>query len=938
MPPRGAPGGDRGRGGGGRGGRGGGGGSHATGGGGGGRGGRGGPPSRPPRGAAPALRGMASRGGAVSASVIALHVKTVGARRPGHGISGRPIEVVTNHFKTEIPHAVIHHYDVISNIDTTLPASLTFDIIKTLQTQIYPNIFTPRGAYDGRRNLFAPEKFSFGDSGEFDVVLNPRSPSDPQRPGGRDTKVYKVRLTHVKEINPAVLRRFLQGQQPHDNEVLTAITALNIVVRMEAKLKYPFNVGSFFTPQETKDIGGGIVLWRGYFQSVRPAMNQMLINVDISTGAMYKPGRLLDLCGELIGRPGNPQLFSPRAGFPDRERLHLQRFIYSMRITISHTTDGRPPIPRVIKRLSKQGARDMSFDTETGTKTVADYFRQQYNMPLRFPDVLCVELGTGALIPMELCEVPPGQIMRMKMPWEKTSLVLDFAMKKPQERLQSIRNGLAVLSYGQSEYVRRFGMVVQNEPLNIKARVLQPPMLKYGANSKQPIITPRNGAWNMIGKRMLQPSTIGKWIVVIYERQQRFDQDDAEDMINGFVTAAQAVGMGVAERPAVIKWEQGQGNIIAQLRQAGSECNQKTGAPPSLIVVILPEGSNDIYSAVKYFGDVAMGVTTQCMQSQKCSRAVPQYFANVMLKLNVKLGGKNVTYDPRSVSVLTDPSNPTVVMGADVTHPTPGFFDRPSFAALVANVDSDSAQYITTMSPQESHNSIIQDLQNMSEVSLRAYFSLYVLGNYMTYQNVVEKKANPAPKRIIFYRNGVSEGQFQHVLKRELPLIQAACEKLKIKPKITMIVVNKGHHVRFFPRNPGEGDRSGNCPSGTVVDTEVVNPVEFDFYLQSHGGDGLGTRRPAHYNVLYDENKLTPDDLQSLSFALCHVYARTTRSVSIPAPIYYADIVCSRAKHHYDPQWHLTSTGSETDQETLAAFRRDFKPLHERQRTRMYFC
>ena len=28
------------------------------------------------------------------------------------------------------------------------------------------------------------------------------------------------------------------------------------------------------------------------------------------------------------------------------------------------------------------------------------------------------------------------------------------------------------------------------------------------------------------------------------------------------------------------------------------------------------------------------------------------------------------------------------------------------------------------------------------------------------------------------------------------------------------------------------------------------------------------------------------DGLQSLSFALCHVYARSTRSVSIPAPVY----------------------------------------------------
>jgi eukaryotic translation initiation factor 2C len=59
----------------------------------------------------------------------------------------------------------------------------------------------------------------------------------------------------------------------------------------------------------------------------------------------------------------------------------------------------------------------------------------------------------------------------------------------------------------------------------------------------------------------------------------------------------------------------------------------------------------------------------------------------------------------------------------------------------------------------------------------------------------------------------------------------------------------------MFPQQ-GQGDRSGNCPAGTVVDSEISHPVEFDFYLQSHAGL-LGTSRPSHYNVLYDENNFT---------------------------------------------------------------------------------
>jgi eukaryotic translation initiation factor 2C len=79
---------------------------------------------------------------------------------------------------------------------------------------------------------------------------------------------------------------------------------------------------------------------------------------------------------------------------------------------------------------------------------------------------------------------------------------------------------------------------------------------------------------------------------------------------------------------------------------------------------------------------------------------------------------------------------------------------------------------------------------------------------------------------------------------------------LGIKATITLIIVGKRHHVRLFPGKENEADRSGNCVAGTVVDSDVVNPVEFDFYLLSHGGI-LGTSRPAHYNVLLDENRFT---------------------------------------------------------------------------------
>lgn len=70
----------------------------------------------------------------------------------------------------------------------------------------------------------------------------------------------------------------------------------------------------------------------------------------------------------------------------------------------------------------------------------------------------------------------------------------------------------------------------------------------------------------------------------------------------------------------------------------------------------------------------------------------------------------------------------------------------------------------------------------------------------------------------------------------ELPQLRAACVQANVQAKITVVVVGKRHHVRFFPQNSTDADRSGNCPAGTVVDRDIVHPTEFDFYLQSHSG------------------------------------------------------------------------------------------------------
>jgi len=43
------------------------------------------------------------------------------------------------------------------------------DIIRVLQTQVAPTIFTPRAVYDGRKNMFAARELPFGDTKQQEV-------------------------------------------------------------------------------------------------------------------------------------------------------------------------------------------------------------------------------------------------------------------------------------------------------------------------------------------------------------------------------------------------------------------------------------------------------------------------------------------------------------------------------------------------------------------------------------------------------------------------------------------------------------------------------------------------------------------------------------------------------------------------------------------------
>ncbi|KAI9188355.1 Protein argonaute-2 [Blastocladiella emersonii ATCC 22665] len=542
--------------------------------------------------------------------------------------------------------------------------------------------------------------------------------------------------------------------------------------------------------------------------------------------------------------------------------------------------------------------------------TVLAYMSETYQIKLQFPNLPCLVVGTPqrqTYLPMELAIIDDGQKYRGKLTEDQTSNVIKVAAKKPLERMAQLKQLIATTAnMGGDPYLKAFGVKVWPDLMAIQGRFLSTPKLQIGGNKTT---VPRDGAWNFTNARVTQGARISAVGVVSFADPRYLPEDRVEEKMDELFDMCES--MGLAFNPnkktktqyPIRTARAGRGGfgpeaIKAAMDEIYRETEATFGQRPDLIVVILPRKETPLYAEVKRVGDIELGCPTQCLVQAKIDRANGQYWANVVLKINVKVLGTGAAAPNTTNFALAQSkyfgTDSVMLIGADVSHPAPGA-GHASLASMVASMDPKCAgRYSAEVRAQPSRQEEIADVRGMFAALLRRYHT----ANNKTF-----------PKKIVFYRDGVSEGQFDIVLKGELEGIRSVLKKAGAydQTRITFVTVQKRHHTRFFATNPSDNDRSGNLKAGLVVDTGVTHPTDFDFFLQSQAGL-QGTSRPTRYVVLHDENIWTADDLQLFTYHLCYTYARCTRSVSVAPPAYYAHLVSFRSRHHL----LSTETGSDT--------------------------
>ncbi|KAJ3084300.1 hypothetical protein HK102_000701 [Quaeritorhiza haematococci] len=691
-----------------------------------------------------------------------------------------------------------------------------------------------------------------GDSGDS-------GPKAPQR----RMRSFRISIKKVGEINMHRLYLFLEGQLtelPHD-----AIMALDVVLRQRPSMLYTTVGRCFYTPSDSVTISHGAVLWRGFHQSIRPSKQRMLLNLDVSATAFYEPGPVVDIVASMMGRQTPEDIRQP---FNERDRQRIEKALKGIKVYTTHR--GNSKRKWKIASVTATSAERTVFpvkDKEGQEENVANYFKVRYNNELKFPHFPCLIVGNpnkNLYLPMEVCYVVQGQRILRKLNERQTADMIRFTCQPPQVRSQNINNGLNLLLPPDNEYLSDFNIKIGDEMALVNARVLPTPTLSYHPSSRESRISPREGAWNLRDKQVAQGATLNAWSVVIFTPDRdTVPRATVDKFMREFVTVCRDTGMGVLTTQPSVRYASPQSNIEAALKAAYMDARNVANAKPQLIFCVLPNTGVQLYGEIKRVGDTVIGVATQCIQVKHVFSPKKQYCANVCLKINVKLGGMNSYLSNQQIPFVSE--KPTIIFGADVTHPPPGEFSKPSIAALVGSMDAQCSKYTAAVRVQKGRQEIIRDLGSMVIELLRSF-----------YQTTRTK-----PARILFYRDGVSEGQFAEVVREEVASIFRACQALEpnYRPTVTFVVVKKRHHARFFVTKKEDADRSGNVMPGTVVDTGITHPSEFDFYLASHAGL-QGTSKPTHYHVLFDENGFTADGLQELTYRLCYIYCRATRAVS----------------------------------------------------------
>ncbi|KAF3926425.1 hypothetical protein AA313_de0205639 [Arthrobotrys entomopaga] len=753
------------------------------------------------------------------------------------------------------------------------------------------------------------------------------------RPRTAENK-FRVRMRKTSRVPLQIVEAYVRGEYAMDRDVLVGFSFLDHLLR-ETPAKHFITIKrSFFKHAGCQTLDGGVEAWKGIFQSIRPAQGGFLtVNVDVAAAVFWTESNVVTCIQKLL-KLGTPEELIAKtrneAGKKDLNRAKKIQFY-----TKHRGTQKEKQKRFTIEGFTKKNAREEMFDVRdrqtglTDRLSIETYYHKNYNIRLRFPQLPLIQTRKkNILFPMELCFVVEGQRYPYKLDERQTSDMIRFTVQRPNVRLETIKQNVKELNWKGDPVLNRYNMAIDTNMITTQARILDVPKISYGPGSQEATFAPRDGRWDLRGKKFARTTTLKSWAIGIAAQPRRVPMEVVKNFVRQFVLSfVQHGGTVETKEPPIIYLDPGK-DVYQSCHELFLTAGNTSRSKPQIVFFILTAKSAHPYNDFKAACETQVGVVSQCLQSRHVEQAKGQYCSNVCMKVNAKLGGTSVYLEKNAHPFWGQ--EPTMYIGADVSHGGAfgsGGIKAASFASMVGSIDLQGARYSAICNT----NGI--RVENITTPNIMRFIPT-LLKNY-------RKNTNQVPRRIIYFRDGVSEGEYSKVLEEEVFDIKRAAKTLdpKYEPKLTVIVCTKRHHSRFFPVDKVASDRNGNVVPGTLIERDITHVTDFDFFLCSHSAI-QGTARATRYTVILDENNLDTDRIQGLVYNFCYTYMRATCSVSLVPPVYYAHLASARARAHEIGGTHddkdkpkgpgTTPSGTGTKQETTRSTpitSEDIRPL-----------
>ncbi|KAI9781022.1 MAG: hypothetical protein M1816_002587 [Peltula sp. TS41687] len=762
----------------------------------------------------------------------------------------------------------------------------------------------PGWIFDGNKLAWA-----ITDKGrEFSMVVDlDAEQGRPPRPGREDDNKHRVTIRKTTNVPLGAIDAYLKGKITFDSSVLIAINFLDHLIRHSPSQRLTSIKQSFFTRgADHYPLGGGAEAFKGIFQTIRTCQGgRLALNVDVSNGSFWaetnvmltaqfvvKARDVTDLYLKLqdVNVDDNGGGMTESSSFKELRRLRKLEIYPRHRGLV-----GEKSVTYFVEGFTKENSKEFMFEVKnktTGKKeviSVYDYFRERYKVTLLNWNLPLIQTTKkGVVLPMEISWVCENQKYPFKLDDQQTSKMIKYAVTRPEERMKDIEHGIKQLKWDEDIYLKNYGLSISPKMIETTARILPPPKVEFQGST----VTPGySGRWDLRGPRkFLTVNTVPlvSWAVCICQdrnAQRTIDTASVQNFVREFIKTYQGHGGRVENKaPPVI---QGPFDPAKCVEQAMMAVAKMTTKPPQMLMFVLSDRTSFHYARIKKSADCRYGVLSQCMQATHVQKVNGQYMSNVCMKFNAKLGGATARVAGKNAN-LGHFTEPSVILGADVSHASPGI-DMPSMAAMTCSMDKIGVRYAAACQTNGRRVEMITR-KNIREqmVPLVGYWIKHV-------------NDGKVPQTIYYFRDGVSEGQYQHVLQQEVNDMRTCFREKNPNwhPKFVVVVASKRHHIRFFPKYGDKvaADRNGNPVPGTLVEYDVTHPFENDFYLCSHSAI-QGTARPVHYHVLLDEANISANQLHTMIYEQCYSYIRATTPVSLHPAVYYAHLASNRARTH----------------------------------------